>query len=397
MKRRKFLLSGSASALALGLFPLEAVFSTPGSTSRRKLILVELTGGNDGLSMVAPRASKTLKVLRPTLALPSQSLIPVNADLGLHSSLAGLLPTLKAGNLAIVNNVGYLPSDRSHFRSLDIWHSGVSKRMETHVGWLGRQLALEKKTNPKHKMSLFHLGSGPLPLCFAGAPHPVTALQSLSDLKLGGRKNTAKKIAAANVGADKDVSDLDFLKKSTKDALVAAKKCEGITATDTLGFSTDSFGKQMSLVASLSSAFEGDQVFFTNITGFDTHAVQNETQPILLKSLGRGLTTLMTKLKQQKDTNFTILVYSEFGRRVKENASKGTDHGAAGPCLVLGNHVKGGIFGGPIDLQNLMNGDLRPTTDFRSVYAELVSGSLGMKSKSLRPEFGPKLGLITRT
>ncbi|MFT7618044.1 MAG: hypothetical protein ACI97A_001683 [Planctomycetota bacterium] len=396
MKRRDFLKAGSASAISLGLMPLAFSLSPSMALSNRRLILVELTGGNDGLSMVIPRGNKELKLLRPTLQIADQVLAPLNENFGLHPNLASLVPFFKQGKVAIVNNVGYQPSNRSHFRSLDIWHSGVSDRIETQRGWLGRQLASEKKKYSAHKMSLFHLGSGPLPLCFGGSPHPVTALRSLNDLKFSGKEEVLQKIVDSAKKKKEDSSDIAFLKESTQSALEAAKKCDGIKANGTSLFSNDPFGKQLSLVSSLSTAFGGDQIYFTNISGFDTHAVQNETQPILLASLARGLSALMKTLTKTEAAATTILVYSEFGRRVKENASRGTDHGAAGPCLILGNQVKGGIYGGSIDLKNLSDGDLRPKIDFRSVYADLVGGALRMSTSTLKPEFGPKLELIRR-
>ncbi len=394
MKRRQFLKTSSASALTLGFSPLLRFAHSPDSKKERRLILVELTGGNDALNMVTPRHSKSLRLLRPTLLRSEDQLIPISEKYALHPNLAGMLPIFKSGQMSIINNVGYLPTNRSHFRSLDIWHSGITDKVETQRGWVGRALKEQQKVDKKLDVSLFHLADGPLPLCFGGSPFPITTLKTLDDLRFGGGSEVQEIIRKASEGEKRKGSDADFLKKTTRSALEAAKKIGATSRKTPDGFSKDHFGRQMGLVASLAQAFRGNQIFFTHLTGFDTHAVQNESQPVLLASLSRGLVALQKFLGNLGFGESTILVYSEFGRRVKENASRGTDHGAAGTALLLGDQVRGGLFGGDIDLGNLLAGDLRPNVDFRTVYQDVLSGVLGRESKSLKPDFGQMLRLI---
>ncbi len=393
MERRDFLRSNAAMALAFGLAPAGRFFGSESLAPSRRLILVELTGGNDSLSMIVPKKSPLLHKLRPTLALPDQQLLPLSQSLGFHPNMPSCSSLLKKKQLAVINHVGYQHPNRSHFLSMDFWHSGGTDEKKLNVGWLGKALSDQAQKRGSSSLSLFHLADGPMPLCFAGSPHPVLSMRDPRDLKFSGEKDSRTLLRALVGQKRKKDSDIDFLLRSTEEALSSSEKLEGKKVRTDKAFSQDAFGKQMALVSLLAKASPGDQVLFTRITGFDTHSAQRSSQPALLASLDRGLGQIMKALDHKKFGSTTILVYSEFGRRVQENASKGTDHGAGGSVLVLGSWLKGGVFGGNMDLDNLLDGDLRPKVDFRTVYHEVLEGSLGIRAKHLEATFGSKLGL----
>lgn len=379
MRRREFLRGLGAAGLvaalpSTGLSLTRAPRSGPGP-----LILVELLGGNDGLNTVIPFADDIYHRSRSTLAIPERRVLQLDDATGLHPNLTPLKELWDDGELAIVRGVGYPSPNRSHFRSRDIWHSAVPDRVDTREGWLGRVLSKHERGRATE---LFVLGRTPTPLAFRGAPRPVITVESLDDLSLSGGSTARARIADA-AARRRTEEDLEMLRTATRDAtalgdrLERAKKQLESTATT---YPSSPFGRQLRLVSALlSSGFE-QAVYWVGLNGFDTHARQDDTHPVLMRVLAQGLGALHADLKKSAaGRRATTVVFSEFGRRVAENASRGTDHGAAAPVLLAGPRVKAGFHGAPPNLGELDEGDVRHHTDFRNIWAALARDVLGVK------------------
>ena len=379
MQRRDFIKSVGAAALATGCRPLLA-HSTTATESARDLIVIELTGGNDGLNTVIPFADDHYIKARPTLRVPADLVVRLGDELGLHPSLRPLEAHFKEGTIAIVHGVGYPRPDRSHFRSLDIWHSGVPDRVDLSTGWIGRALASDAKAKKNRPPALFAIGSAPCPLAYAGAPTTVNTINREEELVLHGGQ-PRRELLRAHAREPKSNDDLEFLRRSTQGALTLESRLAASKSRSKPGaFPAGEFGRSLELTTRLMRSSSGSGIYFLRMNGFDTHSRQAASHPTLLDILGRGLDGLLRELaKDERGRAATVLVYTEFGRRVRENASRGTDHGAAGPLFLLGSRVQGGFHGHPPDLEKLVDGDLAHEIDFRSIQRQVLERALGLE------------------
>ncbi|MEE9393819.1 MAG: DUF1501 domain-containing protein [Planctomycetota bacterium] len=395
MKRRKFLTTLGASSLLVPALPTLdwTSFAAVDAKAPRTLVLLELNGGNDGLNTIIPLHDPLYARYRPKLALPRKDLFRVNDDLGWHPRLNPLSKAFEKGGIAVVNNVGYPSPNRSHFRSMDIWHSGIPDRVETQTGWLGRALARQAKlkTETAKAFELFSLGSGSVPLAFAGAPQSVTALSKLEDLAAKGGKKQKLAVEKQLGGRASGSKDLDFIQKAARGALDMGERLE--QTKERLKASRDKYpqttlGRELRLVAALIRSGFDHAIYHVRLSGFDTHALQDQTHPPLLGIFASALQAFMDEIASASlDDRVMTVAFSEFGRRVRENASSGTDHGAAGPMIIAGGKAKAGVFGGPINLEDLAAGDLKARVDFRSVWGSIGKSWLNLP---LEPTFGPK-------
>ena len=383
--RRDFLRT-SALASSLLLVPrfLHALDRGPGlapladAPGGRRLIVVQLSGGNDGLNTVIPFRNDLYYKARPTLGIQESSgILPLEKDLGLHPALTGLKRLYDQGQLAVLNSVGYPNPDRSHFRSMDIWQTGSGADNVLSTGWLGRYL------------------DSNCPDC----QHPYNALEVDDTLSLALKGATRKGLALRNPGkfhqltqnrllaqvskatAPVHHAQVDYLYKTLAETASAADylydKSKIYKSTGT--YPNSDFGKNLKTTAELINSGVGARVYYLALSGFDTHVRQQEQQQRLLADLGDGLAALADDLhKSNQWTNTLVLVFSEFGRRVGQNASNGTDHGTANNVLLLGGALRrrGVLNDGP-DLANLDQGDLRHQVDFRSIYASILKDWLG--------------------
>ncbi|GMU55415.1 MAG: hypothetical protein AMXMBFR33_45610 [Candidatus Xenobia bacterium] len=343
MKRRDFLKATLAMAGVM-MLPEIPLAATP-----RKLVLVHLFGGNDGLNTVISDNALYRK-LRPRLALKSDQVLPLKSGLGLHRALEPLMPHWQAGQLALVNGVGYPEPNRSHFTSSDIWHTAVV-RGTARYGWLGRFLdnsgAGSVNVGPTLTRALYAQSAQPL------------CLKTPDQFRL--EANQAELSAMYRDFGGHLGSTFASLEK----AVDHCHSCPGESVA------TGDFGKSLDVILRL---LPQGQVFCTALSGFDTHSNQSKRHAEVLSELAGGLAAFMAALKRRgQDRDVLVAVYSEFGRRVEENASGGTDHGTAGPLFVLGPGVKGGLYGEVPSLSNLKEGDLVHTVDFRAVYSTLLS------------------------
>ncbi|SCF01493.1 DUF1501 domain-containing protein [Micromonospora mirobrigensis] len=387
LTRRRFLVASGvvgATALAAGAaaYRLDDLLDTAGDRDpqAKTLVLVTLYGGNDGLNTVIPYADPAYRDARPELAYPAEAVKRLDDEFGLNPALTGLHRLYGEGRLAVVRGVGYPKPDRSHFRSMDIWHTAQPERPGT-TGWLGRWLD-HVGADPRLAVS-FEPALPPLLAGEhgAGASVPVAggkAARGLADQTLAAFAATASGESAARARAAACFADLrsvDEMIRQVRDADAAEEQDsdeEAAPATATGGARTP-LDAQLDLVAQCVEAQVSTRVFSVSLGGFDTHADEKQLQEVLLGQLDRALSRFADRMaRTDAGRKVVVAVYSEFGRRVRANGSDGTDHGTASNLLLLGTAVRGGLHGAPPSLTDLDDGDLRFTTDFRDVYATLL-------------------------
>jgi uncharacterized protein (DUF1501 family) len=395
--RRDFLtrtLQGS-SLLAMGTVVPQFVSRTAHAASPGKdniLVVLEMTGGNDGLNTVIPYADDLYHKARPTLRQTKDVVIRLDDHVGLNSSMVGFRQMWEKGQLAVMQGVGYPNPERSHFEAMDIWQSADPKRVVT-TGWLGR--AVSEMKNTSGGIPILQVGSKGVPLALTGAPGggAVTVNdQNSFRLQLGGGKtvqqNSRRKLIEemASTGANKSDDDLaSFIQRRQVQTLTAVETLrELLEGPNAVARPGAGLSQKLQLIAGLIARGFGTRIFYVSLDGFDTHAGQAPLHAGLLADLANSISGFFQTLKTTgNDSRVRLLTYSEFGRRVQENGSRGTDHGA-GSCLFLaGPSVKAGVVGKHPSLADLDADDLKFHTDFRRVYATLLDGWLGCDSKSV--------------
>ena len=391
--RRQFLkYSGVAAAAVTPLLTVdqiaEAAITRPLPLGTPILVVVTLYGGNDGLNTVIPYKDSAYYSARPDLAYKPETLLPLSSDLALNASMTGIKSLWDANKVAIVRGVGYPKPDRSHFSSMSIWQTG-SPGAHLNTGWLGRWL----DTQAIDPMTAISLG-GVLP------PLLVGAKQSGSALPLGGLSipqgviGTACQRLAVPSPSDNPLmaaaatSMRNLFNVSGNVQPILAKPAPVAEELPTIsggnaGGDTN-LSQQLNVVAKLIAAGAPTRAWSVSLGGFDTHANEANAQALLLGSVSKSITTFLSQMKASgRAKDITVLVYSEFGRRVKANGSEGTDHGTSGPVFLIGDRVKGGFYGDQPSLSKLIDGDLAVTTDFRDVYSSVLEKVLGAPSEKI--------------
>ncbi len=374
LSRRDLLRAGVAlpAVAALPLPFARAAGLAPADPQGRVLVVVQLTGGNDGLNTVVPWADDRYHRARPVLAVPEAQVVRLTDDTGLHPALAALRPVWDEGRLAVWRGVGPPRTDRSHFRSMEVWHTASLDEPAPTTGWVG---ALARAADGQGSLPVVRAGGRDLPLALAGAPSQAPALASLDDVLL----ETAGRAAAGARRARLRRACCDLEARGGQAGLLAAAFADAFDCSDRLrelhadargDFPPGELGRGLELAALLVGARLGVRVLYVTQGGYDTHARQSGSHPDLLRELGNGLAAFDQRLAQQGDrARVAVLVFSEFGRRIRENASGGTDHGAGNPVLALGQPVLGGVHGVAPDLAGDGAGDVPVTLDFRHLYA----------------------------
>ncbi len=393
--RRKFLaaVSAAASSGLISLSPaaprflFEAAAMAAEQPGDKILVVVQLSGGNDGLNTVIPYREEAYRKRRPSLAVGENAVLKVEGGLGLHPSLTGMATLLENRQLAIVQGVGYPNPNRSHFESMDIWHTAHTKPQDRTTGWLGRsfdahQMALATVTDPP----ALHLGHEDQPLALAARDIPTPSIRSLDQFKLetGGNERLRDSIVTATKTPRASGSDLlKFVQTRATSALEVSKRIEA-SAKDyktPVNYPGTDLAQKLKRIAQLIDAGLATRVYYVALDGFDTHSDQGDAHSGLLSQVGGALAAFAEDLQAHMQLDRVLtLVFSEFGRRVEENASRGTDHGAAAPLFLVGNRVKPGLIGTHPRLDDLDDGDVKFHTDFRSVYATILDKWLGWPS-----------------
>ena len=347
------------------------------------LAVLSLSGGNDGLNCVIPRNNGHYRDARPTLAVPEDQIIPITDELGLHPTMGPLKKYWDEGKLAVFVGIGYPTPSYSHFRSMDIWHTCEPEAIGTE-GWLGRATK-QMDPNSENVLTAVNFGRGlPRALVMAGVPAAsVGNLETyglLTGIEGENQRNEALdvfgRMYAPAIGTG---AVMDYIHQTGTDALKGADILS--TAPDsyssTVEYSTTAIGQYMKNIAQTHLAGFGTRVLYTTspYNGFDSHANQAQANAGLLTDVSNTVDTFMTDLREHDASEeVTLLLFSEFGRRVIDNGS-GTDHGAAGVAFAVGEHVKGGVYGTypslePSQLEE--GGNLKFNLDFRSVYSTIL-------------------------
>lgn len=376
MNRRKFLLA-SAGVGAAGLLSgsvavgwpdlLRAAHDRPLAADAGVLVIVTLYGGNDGINTLIPYADNTYHDARPELAYAAGDVLHLDEQLGLNPALKGLAQLWGRRQLAIVRGVGYPRPDHSHFRSMDIWQT-ASPAEPVPTGWIGRWLDAT--------------GDDPLRAVNVGAvlpPLAVGAKCTAAALTPDAATGKAETFAAVMTAlGDDDPHDTPAMAAVCKAYRAARTADAAFASVKPATHEHNSLAAQLSVVAEAIKARVPTRVYTVQLGGFDTHAGERATQQRQLQTLDEAVTGFLGQLAGDPcGRNVVLMAYSEFGRRVRANASQGTDHGTAGPVFIAGAPVRGGFYGAEPSLTDLDNGDLRYSTDFRDVYAELLTRTLG--------------------
>jgi uncharacterized protein (DUF1501 family) len=359
--------------------------------SERTLIVVQMAGGNDGLNTVIPFSDSLYHQMRPTLAIPDARVLPLDKRLGLHPNLAPLKQLWDAGHLSIIEGVGYPNQSLSHFQAMDIWQtldlSGTGSQ-----GWLGKLVAgwVDQDGHPFKAMDIGVQTAQALSSISA----PVPTLASVNAYRVNpdpadtdhgnARLQALMKLYNTYPRSSPYAALLDTTALNAQEGARELHNAD-VQYQPMVTYPTGPFASGLKILAEAIVQKLGVRVGYVTLGGFDTHANQQQTHDTLMKTLADGLSAFYTDLaKHGKADNVVIMTWSEFGRRVEENGSLGTDHGTAAPMFVLGSPVNKGIFGEPPSLSNLDHtGNMKYTTDFRSVYATVLDRWLGASSSDV--------------
>lgn len=396
MIRRDFLKSAtllSGAAAVPGFLARSARAAKPSGAPGAKetvLVVIQLTGGNDGLNTLVPLRDPLYQMSRPRLGVPASAALKLTDDFGLHPAMAAAAKLYEQGKFAAVQGVGYPNPDQSHFRSLDIWQAGGTDA-DPADGWLGRAL----RANP---LPAFHVPGGTLgdsPLALKGAPARVPSVSSIEDFRLqtqsptrAGRAAQAGAIRAASTSGGAD-DLLDFVARTATDTYASSERLQKLAAgyVPKATYPNSALANRMKLAAQLIVAGTGARIFYLGQDGFDTHAGQGGVtgaHATLVGDLSGAVGAFLADLAGHgHGERVCVMTFSEFGRRVKENGSQGTDHGSGAPMLLVGGKVKAGVIGDAPSLTPTADGNLAHATDFRQVYAAVLGDWLGLDAAAV--------------
>ena len=321
------------------------------------------------MNSIVPYRDDLYYTKRPNIHIPAQKVLRVSDNLGFNPAMSPLAPLFESGEMTVINSVGYPNPNRSHFRSMDIWQSGISES-EVSTGWLGRYLDNDCSGEPLHLA--MEIGDS-LSLAMKGEEKFGMAASSMRVL-MRTAEHTLKDLP--KVPSSTGNESLDYLYKTANAARTSVDYLHGLGNLDMNGpeYPQNAFGKNLKLIANLVKAGSETQVYYTSLDGFDTHVGQPVRHSRLLEQYSQGVRALVDDLRKSGQLDSTlILTFSEFGRRITENASRGTDHGTANNVYLFGGKVNGGMHNSAADLSRELNNDLVHEVDFRSVYATILS------------------------
>ncbi len=369
------------------------------------LVVVQLTGGNDGLNTVVPFADAEYTKLRPTIGVKKDEVKKLTNSLGLHPAMGEFAKLYEDKALCVVQGVGYPNPDQSHFRSMDIWHAASTDKALTE-GWIGK--AFKQKAVPG-----FHLADSAkevAPLALTGAPARVPSITSLEDFQLkttaadaadkAKQKKLIEEVASRERERPEDSKPpvahapgspdlLDFVRRTAVTTYASTDKLAalGKTYTPKATYPNTPLGSRLKLAAQLIDGGVGARLFYVSLDGFDTHAGQGGAtgaHATLLQTVSDAVAAFYRDVAARgHGERVCVMTFSEFGRRAKENGSQGTDHGSGAPMFLVGGRVNAGIVGDHPSLTKLEDGNLKHATDFRTVYAAVLNEWLGVDAAAV--------------
>jgi uncharacterized protein (DUF1501 family) len=405
--RRQFLKYSGASSLATAASVLsmsdiaEAAVTRPLPLGTPILVVVTLYGGNDGLNTVIPYQDSTYYAARPDLNYKAETLLPLSDGLALNPAMTGIKGLWDSQKVAIVRGVGYPKPDHSHFSSMAIWQTG-SPAAHLNTGWLGRWLDTQK-ADPMNSISLGSV----LPPLLVGAKNsgsalplggliiPNGALAKACDRLSKPSQADNKHMAAAALSMRNLFSVSGTITPVLSQPAPMSDDLPTISGGNAGGDSN--LTQQLNVVGKLIAAGAPTKVWSVSLGGFDTHANEANAQAALLGTVSTSITKFLSQMKASgRSKDITVMIYSEFGRRVKANGSDGTDHGTSGPVFLIGDRVKGGFYGDQPSLTKLIDGDLAVTTDFRDIYSTVLEDVLLTPAEKVLGKWSGRVNAINK-
>jgi uncharacterized protein (DUF1501 family) len=391
--RRQFLNQAGLISLAptIPAF-LRATCNASEASQEKILVVIELSGGNDGLNTLVPYKDDGYLANRTALRLEANTLIKLDDTLGLHPSMRGMAKLFEDGELAIVQGVGYPNPNRSHEVSMAVWHTARTD-LELHrdVGWLGRGLdRIARKPGVPSAVTAY---SGAVPNAIRGRKSQLATIESLNEFAQSNMTLPNAKSA--------EMPLLSFLRQSAMESYVTTEQIKSLNASKSgskgsaLSRLDNPLAGQLRVISELIDSDFGSRIYYAVQPGYDTHSRQLNDHSGLLGSLSNSLAALMQDLTTSGNSDrVLVMCFSEFGRQVRENASAGTDHGTAGPVFLAGKSVKRGVHGRRLDLQTLVDNAPIHTTDFRDVYAGILRDWLSIEPASVLDGHSGVLSLV---
>jgi len=374
IRRREFLQIGSLATASLMMPKFLQAFSKralplPGN---KVVVVIQFSGGNDGLNTVIPIRNDIYYTARPTLGITKNNALLLTDGVGLHPALTTLRDLYDDGSLGILNGVGYPNPDRSHFRSMDIWQTGANSDEFITTGWIGRYLDAQCSgcDKPTSAMEIDDI----LSLALKGENNNGIAFKDPGRLYNTSNENYFKDINAAHATGE---TTADYLYKTMSETLSSADYIfrQSKLRASTALYPDTQFGKDMKTISSLIQSDIDTRIYYVSIGSFDTHVNQEGQQKRLFAEFSDAIKVFTDDLKKNNRFNDVLLfTFSEFGRRVSQNASGGTDHGTANNIFLIGGGLKQkGMINPLADLTDLDEGDLKYTIDFKTVYATILN------------------------
>jgi uncharacterized protein (DUF1501 family) len=369
------------------------------------LVVLQMAGGNDGLNTVVPYTNDFYHKARPKIGLSPQQILDLNGEIGFHGAMTGFKELYDSGNLAVVQGVGYPNPNRSHFRSTEIWQTASDSDKIEKYGWLGRYFDNDcAGADPTVGVTIGNqlpeafFAKTPTGICFnnpqsyrfmANGQATEESYKKLNEVEMSGPapdENSGGSIGSLAAGMPMQGGRaVDFIERTALDAQMSSDTVRNIASRvqNQATYPGSQLGNSLKLVAKLIGGGLPTRIYYVSQGGYDTHTNQVATQQRLLQDLGDSTKAFVDDLKAQGNMQrVLVMTFSEFGRRVTENANGGTDHGAAAPIFIVGNKVKAGLLGKYPSLapQDLFEGDIKYNVDFRNVYASILENWLKTKS-----------------
>ncbi len=347
-------------------------------SNKNTLVVIQLNGGNDGLNTFIPYDTPQYYDLRPNIAIPKDLVLKATGGMGWHSSMKGFYDIQQAGDLSVVQNVGYPNPNRSHFRSIEIWQTGSNSTEYLSKGWLGRYL--DATCQPEDALGALNLDNIENPALRGQINHCLTMQDPQRFEK------QLKGLTENNVDPLDENPNLDFVRKLMINSFEGSdqiKKALEKSKTQTPQYPKYGLAKNLEWMAKMIKGGLATNVYYTGLGSFDTHVGQVGKHKSLLTELSESVKAFYDDMKTAGlMNNVTVMIFSEFGRRAKDNGS-GTDHGTAAPVFIIGGSTKGQIIGQNPNLSTLENGDLKHQYDFRSLYATILQQKLNVNPENI--------------
>jgi uncharacterized protein (DUF1501 family) len=358
------------------------------NTRDKALVVIQLSGGNDYLNTVVPYTNDLYYDLRPTVHLAADEVLPLNETHGFRPGMEAMKQLWDEGHVAVINGIGYPKPDRSHFRSMDIWHTAEPEKIAKE-GWLGRVIR-ELDLSGENVLTGVHFGRG-LPRALGCRGVPVASVGDLDTYGLysdmqdeWARKAALGTFAKMYGGAAGGDVVREYLGQTGSDALKGADILRTAPGkyTSTVDYPDTALAKNLKSIAQVMCADLGTRVYYTSLGGWDTHSGELLTHAKLWQEVSSGVGALMADLKEhQREDDAVVLIFSEFGRRIRDNGS-GCDHGSGGGAFLVGHAVQGGMYGEfpSLKLEDQLEGDLHFNNDFRCTYTTLLEQWMGLEA-----------------